>query len=421
MTTGPPQPGVFCRHAGVCGGCSLLHLSYAEQLASKDAALRSLFAPHLPREARSARSFFTGDSVASSPPFDGSPGPGQATVADPERFRQKAAFVFAPGPDGRGLTMGHFARGSQRVVAIEECPVHSERANRIAFALRDRLLAAGIGAAGGRGRAAVLRHLIVRTTADDREAVAMLVVTRNDKALRRPIRALLESRDRPDGLFININDEPGPFMVGETTIRIDGIRHVRERVGGVSFLVSPAAFFQTNVRAAGVLQGIVVRSVSGAERVLDLYCGSGLLTLPLALAGARVTGVEENAQAIRDANANAALNRVPEGRVRFVAGRVDHVLPRLRASSWDAVVLDPPRQGCGSAVIDAVFAGLAPPRVTYVSCNPEALRDELPAIEAAGYRLAALRAVDMFPHTDHVEAIAQFRPSGGARTSREAS
>ena len=143
--------------------------------------------------------------------------------------------------------MGHYEVGSHRIVPVEECPVHSERGNRIAFALRDRLARAGISAAGP-SLAGVLRHLIVRTTKDDREAVALLVVTRNDKSLRRPVRALLDSGDRPDGFFININDIPGPFMLGPRTLRIAGRSHVRETVGGLAYLISPPAFFQPILR-----------------------------------------------------------------------------------------------------------------------------------------------------------------------------
>jgi 23S rRNA (uracil1939-C5)-methyltransferase len=280
--------------------------------------------------------------------------------------------------------------------------VHSARGNRIAFALRDQLVRGGINPS-------LLRHLLIRTTQDDREAVAMLVVTRNDKSLRRPVRALLESEQRPDGFFININDRPGPFMIGSGTIRIEGRSHVRETVGGCSYLISPDAFFQTNVGAAAALQRCVIESVTGAGRVLDLYCGSGLFSLPLAAAGARVTGIDENRQAIHDAEANVRLNRIPEARVRFMAARVEEGLARVARESWDAVILDPPRQGCPASVLKAVFEGIAPPRAVYVSCNPETLSVELPVILDAGYRAESVQAVDMFPHTDHIETIVSCR------------
>ncbi len=373
----------LCRHFTICGGCSIQHLSYSEQLASKEAALLA----RLPRELRAVK----------RPLFV----PIETETVPPRAFRQKVAFVFGSGPRGRGLVMGHYERGSNRIVPVEECPVHSGRGNRIAFALRDYLIRAGISAA-------LLRHVIVRTTLDDREAVAMLVVTRNDKSLRKPVRALLDSSERPDGFFININNEPGPFMIGEKSIRIAGKRDVRETVGGLSYVISPDAFFQTNVRAAAVLQQRVIEGLSSAGRVLDLYCGSGLFSLPLAAAGVRVAGIDENRQAIRDADANVRLNRIPAGRARFIAARVEEGLARVAREAWDAVILDPPRQGCPAPILEAVFQRMSPPQAVYVSCNPDMLAVELPVILSAGYRTERIECVDMFPHTDHIETVVRF-------------
>jgi 23S rRNA (uracil1939-C5)-methyltransferase len=381
---------MICRHADICGGCSQLHKPYSTQLETKEASLRRLLDPVLPKAARSGPLFLpvTFDGIA------------------PVHFRQKVAFVFGADSSGH-LTMGHYRRGSQRVVPVAECPVHSERGNRIAFALRDHLVGSGILAAGP-ALTGIVRHLIVRTTADDREAVAMLVVTRNDKTLRNPVRALLESADCPDGFFININTDQGPFMVGDRTIKIAGRSHVREVVGGLSYLVSPTAFFQTNVGAAEVLQRYVVDSVRGAGRVLDLYCGSGLFSLPLAASGIRVTGIEENPQAIMDAEANARLNEIPSSVARFRASTVEDAVRALSREQWDGAILDPPRQGCSDDVLEAVFQEMRPPRVTYVSCNPEALAAELPGIVQCGYSVTELRAVDMFPYTGHIEAVVRL-------------
>jgi 23S rRNA (uracil1939-C5)-methyltransferase len=238
----------------------------------------------------------------------------------------------------------------------------------------------------------------------------MLVVTRNDKALRTPLRALMDSADRPDGLFLNLNDDPGPFMVGPNSIRIAGNRHVREMINALSYLVSPTAFFQTNAAAAAVLQRLVIAGLGEATRVLDLYCGSGLFALAVAgrSATSRVVAVEDNPQAIRDAEANARLNRIVSGRVRFVCARAEDAVVRLARDRWDGVVLDPPRQGCPPAVISSVFGRSRPARAIYVSCNPEALSAELPAILEAGYRVDDVAAVDMFPHTDHVETVVRL-------------
>ncbi len=370
---------MHCKHFGTCGGCSLPGVPYDEQLRRKRAHLADLLGVDVP-------------------PLI--PSPRQAA------FRQKAAFVF--GSSANGLVMGHYAAGSQRIVAVDECPVHSRRANRIAFALRDRLAAAGVAAADKPG--GVLRYLVLRATEDDAECVAMLVVSRNDRSLRAPVRALLASADTPDGLFVNINTRSGPIVIGDETIRVAGRSHVREKriaVAGrdVDFLVGPDAFFQTNVGAARQLVSLVVDGVGSAKRVLDLYCGSGLFALPIALGGATVTAIEENRQAIEDLKANVRLNRLPSGRVRAIAARVEQAVPRLVRDRWDAVVLDPPRDGCSAAVLTAVFDRIRPARVVYVSCNPEALVREMPQIVASAYRVDRVQAVDMFPHTGHIETV----------------
>ena len=362
-----------CKHFGVCGGCTLPGVPYAEQLARKRSELSKLLGIDIP-------------PLIPSPAESG--------------FRNKVAFVF-----GNGV-MGHYALGSQRIVPIDECPVHHERGNRIAFALRDRLMK-------GRVPPGILRHVVIRATADGREASAMLVVARNDKSLRTPVKGLLASPEKPDGFFVNIHTKPGPYMVGDETIKIEGRSHVKEHVAGISYLVSPTAFFQTNVGAAAILVKIVLEEIvdgpkGPAPRVLDLYCGSGLFSLHIARTGAQVTAIEENRQAIVDAEANVRLNRMPPGQIRFVSSRVEDAINRVGKEPWDAVVLDPPRQGCPPAVIAGVFERMRPPRVVYVSCNPDALAAELPVILKAGYRVTRVQPVDMFPHTGHIETVMSF-------------
>ena len=359
---------MFCRHFGVCGGCTLPGVPYAEQLAAKQRDLSRLLNIDVP-------------PLIPSPSESG--------------FRNKVAFVF-----GNGV-MGHYALGSQRIVPIEECPVHHERGNQIAFALRDRLFKARIAPG-------ILRHIVIRTTSSGREASAMLVVSRNDKSLRTPVKGFLASPQKPDGLFVNINSKPGPFMVGDETIKIEGRSHVKEVVNGMSYLVSPTAFFQTNVGIAEILVKLVLEEIGNSQRVLDLYCGSGLFSLQIAKAGAQVTGIEENRAAIADAETNVRLNRLPPNQVRFIAARVEEALLKVGKQSWDAVVLDPPRQGCPPAVLASVFDRIRPPRVVYVSCAPDALAAELPVILKAGYRVTRVQPVDMFPHTGHIETVISF-------------
>jgi 23S rRNA (uracil1939-C5)-methyltransferase len=391
----------LCRHFGPCGGCDWQHLLYAEQLARKRERLEALLAAAV------------GEA---GPPVS----PLVAMRVDetgwPWRFRHKASFVFGEGGDGH-VTIGHYAARSNDVVPISECPVHADRANRLAFALHDHLARARVAAAGPQLRG-VLRHLIVRTTRDGREVGAVLVVTRNDKALRKPLKAFLATEEAPDGFYLNIHGRPGPFMLGRETIRLSGRSHVRETVNGFSYLLSPTAFFQTNVDAADVIVRLVLEAIpeTDPQHVLDLYSGSGLFTVALAARGHAVTAVEENRQAIEDAEANLRLNRLRSGNVRLHAQRVEDVMQRLQRERFDIVVLDPPRQGGPPEVIERIFRRLKPRRVVYVSCNPEVLAGELPSILDAGYRVERLQPVDMFPHTTHIETVATFSRPSAPRT-----
>ena len=375
---------MICKHFGVCGGCTLPGVPYTEQLAKKRKDLSRLLGMDVP-------------PLIPSPSESG--------------FRSKVSFVFA------NAVMGHYALNSQRVIPIDECPVHHDRGNRIAFGIES--VFGRFARSGGPGSIrALLRHIIIRTTQDGREATAMLVVARNDKALRAPVRKFLASKEKPDGFFVNIHPKPGPYMVGDETIKIEGRSHVKEVVAGMSYLVSPSAFFQTNVGAAAELVKLVLEEIGSPQRVLDLYCGSGLFSLQMARAGAAVTAVEENRQAIADAEANVRLNRIPPGQIRFMAVRVEDALASVARDSWDAVVLDPPRQGCPAVVLSAVFEQIRPARVVYVSCNPDALAAELPVILKTGYRVSRVQPVDMFPHTDHIETVMAFERPPTAQKAR---
>jgi len=181
-------------------------------------------------------------------------------------------------------------------------------------------------------------------------------------------------------------------------VREDGI-------GSASYLISPTAFFQTNIGAARELVRLVMDGVSGATRVLDLYSGTGLFTVPIALTGAFVTAVEESAEAEQDATLNLRLNRVDARRVRLIRARTEQALERLTRELFDVVVIDPPRQGAEPMVLPAVVHDIQPERLAYVSCNPDVLAADLPMMEAAGYRTSLIQPVDMFPHTEHIETV----------------
>jgi 23S rRNA (uracil-5-)-methyltransferase RumA len=408
-----------CRHFGVCGGCSWQHIGYDEQLRLKQRIVERA----VPR------------GVEVSPTLP-TPSPDGDT---PWGFRDKVSFVFGAGSRERPLIMGHYRRGSRTVLPVEECPVHAPAGNRLAFELFGALARARVEAASPDGRDGVARYAVARVSEHSGEVVGTLVATENGKALRR-VTTDLEARIAPDlaagtramiGFHLNLHDRPGPFLFGGETRRLFGLTEVREQVGGVSYLVSPTAFFQTNVRAAGVMVGVVLDALADPRlrRVLDLYSGVGLFALPLSKAGRTVTAVEENREAMAGAAAALRLNRIAAERCRLVAARVEDALGgtpgdrrasarrppvKIAGGEWDAVVLDPPRQGCPPRVLDVVFRTLRPARIVYVSCNPGALARDLAPVEGSGYRFERVQPLDMFPHTAHVETVVVLARDGRA-------
>lgn len=411
VTPSPDRVVPRCRHAAECGGCDWQHVRYATQLEWKRSAVASLLEHALGRPVRISPTLAT-------------TGPVVDAQGAPWGFRHKVHFVFAPARHG-GITMGHYARGSRRVVPVGECPVHPEAGNEVAFAIRDQLAALDIPGSADDGARGVARHVVVRVAHATGERVATLVVTRaDDRRLRLLTGRMLAGRARPDGFFLNVHDRPSAWLFGPATRHLHGRARLRDQVAGVSFLLSPTAFFQTNVRAAEAMVQLVLEAVASVRgrRVLDLYAGVGLFALPLARAGCEVVAVEENAEAVEAGVATRGLNRLEPRSCRFVRARTeDYVAGRAthaRASfAPDVIVVDPPRDGCASSVLPTLLQRWQPQLLVYVSCNPEALAADLRDLAEAGaierrgapYQIESVRPVDMFPHTVHVEVVATLR------------
>jgi 23S rRNA (uracil1939-C5)-methyltransferase len=389
---GPRAPET--RSDGPCGGCAWQHIAYAEQLRLKTALVDRLVRAAVPNAPH---------ALPCLPGTD---------PADPWGYRHKVHFVFGQAPiAGRrkpALVMGHYRRGTRRVVGVRECPVHDERGNALAFRLRDAFVRAGVSAVdpdASRHRTpnATLRSLALRVGHGTPELLATLVVSSDrDRRLRDATRAALAAAP-PTGLHLNLHPDGDAYVFGRDTRHLAGRERMREQVADTSFLLSPTAFFQTNVRAAGTLVSLVTAAVPPGARVLDLYAGVGLFALPLARRGHIVTAVEESRQAVADADASRRLNKLSEDACRLVGRRVETVLRTIERH--DVVVIDPPRAGCTSAVLTAIFGRMRPARVVYVSCNPEALARDLRAIGRHRWKVASVQPVDMFPHTPHVETV----------------
>src|SRR5262245_27057852 len=396
-----------CPHVQCCGGCRFQDLAYAAQCRIKERQVRETLV-HL--------------GGFSDPPV-------LAITGAPEIFhyRNKMEFSFHPGEGGAPILGLHERRTFDRVFPVETCLLPSpltleivRLTQRIAGEQRWR-------AYHPRHHEGVVRFLTVRHLPIPDQCAVHLVAASDEipgLAAWAESVASLSTAVRTVTLLLDPSRANVAFGEEERILRGDGV--IVERLRGLEFEVSANAFLQTNSRQAEALYGAALEAarLEGGETVLDLYCGTGTLTLLFARAlealgkGGAAVGVESGAEAVERAVRNAARNRLPA--TRFVTGEARRVLrewargERPGAVRPQVVVVDPPRAGLHPRVV-ARIAELEPRRVVYVSCNPATLARDLKDFAGLGLAPAEVHPFDMFPHTPHIECVARLeRARSGA-------
>ena len=378
-----PQCAAFPR----CGGCAFRHISYEEELAIKS------------REARETLRRIGGLELAPEPILGAS---------SPERYRNKALLPVHR-EQGR-IRAGYYARRSHRVVYSEDCRLQPELFNRLARAVCAWAEAAGCGVYDEETHRGLLRHIYLRQSQGGAQALVCLVV--NGQGVPRAdllISHLRRESPAVKGILLNHNREDTNVVLGPEETLLWGEGHITETLCGLEFALSPRSFFQVNPAQAERLYRLAgeYAGLTGGERVLDLYCGTGTIGLSMARGCAELVGVEIVPQAAEDARRNALRGGIANA--RFLCMDAARAAAQLAGEGWrpDVVLLDPPRKGCEPALLRGV-AGMAPARVVYISCDPATLARDLKLLGELGYGPVRVAPVDMFPRTGHVEMIALF-------------
>jgi 23S rRNA (uracil1939-C5)-methyltransferase len=318
------------------------------------------------------------------------------------RYRNKLEFSFGTGDDGE-LVCGFHAPGRwDRIVPMNDCLLASERVN----AVREQVLAwcraAGLPAWDRREQRGFLRNLVIREGRRTGELQVRLVTSTGSLDTDSLVDAVA-----CDGLFWTQQEQLGETATGGDTVLLSGTPQLREQLGGLEFLISPEAFFQTNTEMAERLYAVAAEyaQLRGHERVFDLYCGIGTIALTLAARAREVVGVEIVEPAVADAIENARVNEILNA--RFFAGDIRLAMRDLveQEGRPDLAVVDPPRAGLSQKVVRRIVEA-QPSRIVYVSCNPTTLAPNAAQMVEAGYRLVKVRPVDMFPQTPHIESVA---------------
>ncbi|MEJ8322094.1 23S rRNA (uracil(1939)-C(5))-methyltransferase RlmD [Kosakonia sacchari] len=349
-----------CPHFGVCGGCQQQHASIALQQRSKSAALARLMKQNV-------------DEVIAGEPWG---------------YRRRARLSLSWQPKNQCLEMGFRKAGGNDIINVTRCPVLVPRLEALLTPLRECL--SGLQAVRQLGHVELVE-------ADN----GPLMVLRHTAALSATDREKLEqfSHSQELSLYLAPQSEILEQVSGESPwYSSDGLR----------LTFSPRDFIQVN---DGVNQQMVARAlewldVQPGDRVLDLFCGMGNFTLPLAKRAASVVGVEGVANLVAKAQDNAQQNGLQN--VTFFHENLEEDVTKQPWASrgFDKVLLDPAR--AGAAGVMKHILKLSPGRVVYVSCNPATLARDSEALLDAGYQIQRLAMLDMFPHTGHLESMVLF-------------
>ncbi len=368
-----------------CGGCTMRHMTYAAQLAAKTKQVRDAF----------IRLGRFGEEEIEVRPCIG--------MEQPLRYRNKGSFPFGY-DESHNIAAGFFAPRSHRIIPISDCPIQSERVMSAVRTVTKWAREYNITPYDELKRCGLLRHCMVRESDD---GIIVLVVTSG----RLPhgdelIELLRDNISGLTGVIHNLNKADTNVILGDKFTTLWGNDRLPVTVKGHRFNVSMASFLQVNPIQTDVLYGCALDFIGleGSERVADVYCGIGTITLMLAEHANEVIGIECVSEAIEDANRAAAENGIRNA--RFICGNAENVLPRLVSDGerLDCAVIDPPRKGCDEAVLTAL-AQSGVKKIVYVSCNPATLARDCRTLASLGYTISKIQPVDMFPGTHHVETV----------------
>ena len=377
-----------CVHYPACGGCRFQDLAYDVQLEAKAAQVN---------DALTRIGGLSGFELEEPVPAD-----------SVFHYRNKLEYSFSNTPAGVGLGF-HKAGRWDELIDVDRCWLTTDLGNAIRNAVRAWAQDEIHSAYDQETQEGYLRHLVVREGRNTGQALVVLVTAPGElEGAARLVEAL---RRFPEVRSIHwgVNDRPAEVTNVPTKI-LWGEEAIEEEILGLRFRVRPNAFLQTNTGMAETLYRLAIEraGLTGQETVWDLYCGIGTIALAMANDALTVWGIEQSEESVACALENAELNGISNS--AFFAGDVGAAVEELveRSGRPDVVVVDPPRAGLSGKAVRRV-GRLEPRRIVYVSCNPTTLAGNAKELVGDwGYRLERVRAVDMFPHTPHVETVALF-------------
>lgn len=415
ITPSPYRVEPVCPNARRCGGCSIMHMSYEKQLDYKWNKVKNCL----------ERIGGISNVAEIMEPIYG--------MDKPYNFRNKMQFPVGLDKDGK-VQIGFYAGRTHSIIDLEQCHIGHPVNDYIVTELRSWLQKwqdkTGVFIYDEAAHKGLVRHILTRVGFVTGQVMVCIIINGKKlpadsgneliEVLQRAVERYNEGEDKVslESVAININREKTNRILGDTCVTLHGKSYINDFIGDVQFCISPMSFYQVNPAQTKVLydKAVEYADLSGNEVVWDMYCGIGTISLSLAKKAGKVYGVEIVPQAIEDAKVNAKINNLTN--TEFFCGKAEEVVPafyrgeigggQADAGSGkhpDVIVVDPPRKGCDSVLLDTIHA-MAPKRLVYVSCDPATLARDVKILAEKGFKLEKVAVVDQFGHSGHVESVA---------------
>ena len=375
-TTGERRCSCFKR----CGGCQL-DMPYKQQLEWKQSKAQRMLSK-----------FCTVQPIGA--------------MAQPYNYRNKVQTVYKRTSSGK-LISGVFQSSSRSLTAVDDCLLEDKAASKIIAELKKLFVSFKLLPYDEKTGRGIVRHTLIRTAR--KTGQVMLVIVTNGPMFPSKhnfVRVLLEKCPNVTTIVQNICDDQMPLTLGKRSITLYGSGKIVDELCGCKFLISPESFYQVNPSQTEVRYETALSCAEIGEdtKVIDAYCGVGTIGMICASKGAQVLGIESNQAAVRDAIANAKLNKLSN--IRFVNADATQMLCELayKGEKCDVLIMDPPRAGSTPEFVSAA-ASIAPKSIVYVSCKIETLERDLKLFAKCGYKAKSIKPIDMFPHTTGIETV----------------
>lgn len=371
-----------------CGGCQLQHLSYDQQLKEK----RDILIQSLERHTKlNIESLNIRETIGMDNPWN---------------YRNKSQFQVGK-KDGK-VVAGLYSLNSHKLIDIPDCNVQQPAINHVLTTVKNILQDVNVSIYDEKKKQGAVKTIVTRVGIATGQIQVVLITATNELPKKALIVDEIQKRlPEVTSIMHNINPKKTSLIFGDQTVTLAGQETIQEQLEDYTYELSARAFFQLNPVQTTKLYNEVKQAaaLTGTEKIVDAYCGSGTIGLWVGKEAAEIRGMDVIAESINDARKNAKtynMNAVYE------VGTAEEWLPKWLKQGWkpDVVIVDPPRTGCDQKFLDTLKK-IKPKRFIYVSCNPSTLAKDINQLSGM-YDVEYIQPVDMFPMTAHVEAVAKL-------------